>query len=261
MDSVNKTLYIPLCGKAYVSKRGLFLDDKKAEELWAAEGFSLKGKARSRWLAFYMGIRSAVFDDWTKEQLSKEKDAAVIHIGCGLDSRVLRVGTVGYKWYDVDFSEVIGERKRYYAENDSYRMLSGDVRQNGWLSDIPERESAVVVMEGVSMYLTADELRALLTELGAHFEKVALLTDCYSVLAASLSKYKNPVKEVGVTKVYGLDDPLLAEGGGIVFVKEHEMTPKRYIDELDGIEKRIFGKLYAGRMSAKLYRLFEYRKG
>ena len=62
MDNVNKTLYIPLYGKAFVSKRGLFLKDKKAEEIWAAEAFPLKGKAKSKWLAYYMGIRSAVFD-------------------------------------------------------------------------------------------------------------------------------------------------------------------------------------------------------
>ena len=50
MNSVNKTLYIPLYGKSYVSKKGLFLDDKKAEEIWEAEGFSLKGKSKSKWL-------------------------------------------------------------------------------------------------------------------------------------------------------------------------------------------------------------------
>ena len=48
MNSVNKTLYIPLYGKAYVSRRGLFLDDKKAEQIWAAEGFELKGKSKSK---------------------------------------------------------------------------------------------------------------------------------------------------------------------------------------------------------------------
>ena len=56
MDSVSKTLYIPLYGKAYVSKRGLFLNDAKAEEIWAKEGFPLKGKSASQWLAYYMGI-------------------------------------------------------------------------------------------------------------------------------------------------------------------------------------------------------------
>ena len=47
MNSINKTLYIPLYGKALVSQKGLILEDKKAEEIWAAEGFALKGKSKS----------------------------------------------------------------------------------------------------------------------------------------------------------------------------------------------------------------------
>ena len=104
MNSVNKTLYIPLYGKSYVSKRGIFLDDKKAEEIWEAEGFALKGKSKSKWLAYYMGVRSAVFDEWVKKQVADVQDAVVIHIGCGMDSRVLRVGTINQKWYDIDFA-------------------------------------------------------------------------------------------------------------------------------------------------------------
>ncbi len=48
MENVNKTLYIPLYGKSYVSKKGLFINDKKAEEIWEAERFSLKGKSKSK---------------------------------------------------------------------------------------------------------------------------------------------------------------------------------------------------------------------
>lgn len=38
------------------------------------------------------------------------------------------------------------------------------------------------------------------------------------------------------------------------------MTPQKHIDELSGVDKYIFGKLYAGSFSEKLYRLFEYKK-
>lgn len=257
---MNKTLYIPLYGKAYVSKRGIFLDDKKAEEIWDAEGFALKGKSKSKWLAYYMGIRSAVFDNWLKQQIADTEDAVIIHIGCGMDSRVLRVGTMNHKWYDVDFSEVIEERKRYYFESADYQMIAGDVRDSNWLASVPEKKSAVVVMEGVSMYLTSEELHGLTTSLCAHFEQVAFLMDCYTVLAAKMSKYKNPINDVGVTDVYGIDNPELFQHGEFVYVKEHTMTPQKYIDELSGVEKYIFGKLYAGSFSKKLYRLFEYGK-
>lgn len=259
MDSVNKTLYIPLYGKAYVSRKGLFLNDKMAERIWAAEGFELKGKSKSKWLAYYMGIRSAVFDEWTKHRLSENRDAVVVHIGCGMDSRAVRIGAQN-KWYDVDFAEVIDERKKYYFETDSYKMIGADVRSRNWLLQISETECAVVVMEGVSMYLTAEQLKAVTSNLCSHFKKVYLLMDSYTVMAAKMSKYKKPVNDVGVTAVYGINDPKTVQSGDFVFVKEHEMTPQRYIDRLKGAEKAVFAKLYAGGFSKKLYRLFEYKK-
>ena len=48
--------------------------------------------------------------------------------------------------------------------------------------------------------------------------------------------------------------------GNVAFVKEQEMTPRKYINELSGFERLIFSKLYAGGFSKKLYRLFEYEK-
>ena len=56
MDNVNKTLFIPLYGKALVSKKGIILSDRKAEEIWSEEGFPLKGKSRSKWLAYFLFI-------------------------------------------------------------------------------------------------------------------------------------------------------------------------------------------------------------
>lgn len=260
MDGVNKTLYIPLYGKSYVSKKGIILADKKAEEIWEAEGFGLKGKSKSKWLAYYMGIRSAVFDDWTKAQMAQLPDAVIVHIGCGMDSRVLRVGTQGHKWYDVDFPAVIAERKRYFAESSDYKMLPGDATKSDWLQSIPEAKCAIVVMEGISMYLTAEQLQRLTQNLCSHFAQVRVLMDCYSTLAAKMSKYKNPINDVGVTQVYGMDDPVAIENGDFTFVCEHSMTPENYIDALQGMEKRIFSKLYAGSFAKKLYRLYEYHK-
>ena len=260
MDSINKTLYIPLYGKSYVSKKGLFLDDKKAEEIWQAEGFALKGRSKSKWLAYYMGVRSAVFDEWVKKQMTASSDAVVIHIGCGLDSRAIRVGTEGHKWYDVDFSEVIEERKHYYAETDDYKMIAGDVRACGWLTSVGDNKSAIVVMEGVSMYLTVKEMRNLADNLCSHFESITLLADAYTSFAAKMSKRRNPVNDVGVTEVYGVDTPQAYQTERLAFTKEHTMIPQKYINELKGVEGFIFAKLYAGGFSKKLYRLYEYQK-
>lgn len=260
MNNVNKTLYIPLYGKAFVSQKGIILKDAKAEEIWNAEGFALKGKSKSKWLAYYMGMRAAVFDSWLRKQMQEDKDAIITHIGCGMDSRIERVGTGQHAWYDVDFPDVIAERKRYYQETAEYHMIESDARKNEWIRTLPTNRNAIIVMEGVSMYFKLDELKQLLRDLKSNFNEVKILMDCYTTFAAKASKYKNPINDVGVTAVYGIDDPkTLEESTGISFVIEHEMTPNNLGNELRGTDRKVFEKIFAGKFSKKMYRLYEYR--
>ncbi len=258
MNNVNKTLYIPLYGKACISRRGILLRDPKAEEIWAAEGFPLKGKAKSKWLALYMAMRGLVFDQWVQQQMEADPGAVVLHIGCGMDSRALRVENRGNRWFDVDFPEVIAQRRRYFPETETYEMIGADIREENWLAQLP-KGNAIVVMEGVSMYLQRQELTRALGAICSHFQRVNLMMDCYTEFAAKASRVKNPINEVGVTEVYGMDDPREPEGAGLTFLQEHDMTPEALIDQLRGMEKAIFRRIYAGSLAKKLYRLYEYR--
>ena len=261
MDGVNKTLYIPLYGKAFVSRKGIILNDPAAEAIWEKEQFPLKGKSRSKWLAYNMGMRSRVFDDWLTDKMEDNPGAVVLHIGCGMDSRIKRLGTQGHRWYDIDFPEVIAERRRYYSEDDLYRMVAADMRDEEWKERIPQGEAALVVMEGVSMYFRPEELVELLQRLGQHFSSVCILMDCYSVFAAKASKYKNPINDVGVTTVYGMDDAKkLAEDTGLSYVGEHSLTPLQLIGQLSAGERIVFCNLFAGRFARKIYRLYEFQR-
>lgn len=255
MDNVNKTLYIPLYGKSYVSKKGILLQDPKVEEIWQAEGFPLKGKSRSKWLAYHMGMRSAVFDDWLREKLTEMPDAVVVHAGCGMDSRVERVMHQGHLWLDLDFPEVIVQRRRYYHQTEDYRMLGCDLRDISWFASVPKGRAVILVMEGVSMYLPRADLRLLLENMRDSFDSMAILMDVYTEFGAKASKYKNPVNDVGVTVLYGMDDPTAL---GIPVIRELELTPEKMICELQGFEQVFFRRMFAGRMAKKIYRLYEF---
>lgn len=258
MNEVNRTLYIPLYGKSYVSQRGIILRDPKAEAIWKKESFTLKGKSKSKWLAYNMGMRAAVFDRWTQAQIDCAEEAVVLHIGCGMDSRCERVDRKAALWYDIDFSDVIEERKRYYTETDTYHMISADARTVEWMRGLPQVH-AIVVMEGFSMYLNENEMQRLLCALTAHFASISLLVDCYTVFGAKASKYKNPINDVGVTTVYGVDSPHVYEQGtGLRFIREHSLTPSTLMDELKGMERMIFSRVFAGKLAKRIYRLYEY---
>ena len=59
-----------------------------------------------------MGMRAAVYDRWLSEQMEATPKAVVIQLGCGLDSRIQRLGCPkGRLWYDLDLPEVIRERR------------------------------------------------------------------------------------------------------------------------------------------------------
>ena len=141
---------------------------------------------------------------------------------------------------------------------DTYHMIGADLREN-WLTSVPKGGTAIVVMEGVSMYLTGEERQKLLKALTDHFDRVSLLVDAYTVFAAKATKYKNPINDVGVTQVYGFDDPReLETGTGFSYVREHDMTPEAMIRSLSSWEQLLFRKLFAGKTARKFYRLYEY---
>ena len=61
-----------------------------------------------------------------------------------------------------------------------------------------------------------------------------------------MSKYKNPINGVGVTVLYGIDEPNVFETEDLRFIKEHELTPKDMIAELKGFERGFFKAVFAG---------------
>ena len=93
MNEVNKTLFIPLYGKSLISKQHIILNDPDAERIWDAEGFPIRGKSKSKWLAYNMAMRARVFDNWTGRMLKKHRDALGLFLleGPNIVSEALRL--------------------------------------------------------------------------------------------------------------------------------------------------------------------------
>ncbi len=259
MNEVNRTLFIPLYGKASVSKQNVILKDPDAERIWDAERFPVRGKSASKWLAYNMAMRARVFDDWTDRMLEELPDALVLHVGCGLDSRCQRVTRPYRLWLDCDLPDVIAVRRKYFAETDRYRMQVLDACDPDQVRALPDSGAAVVVMEGVSMYLPEEKLRGFFAALQEKYKTLRILTDVYTGFGAKASKYRNPVNDVGVTKLYGIDDAAaLLKGLNIRFVQEHSFTPEALVNELKPAERAVFRLLFTGRAYGKIYRLLEF---
>ena len=258
MNEVNKTLFIPLYGKSKVSKQKIILDDPMAEKIWSEEGFKLSGKSKSKWLAYNMAMRARVFDDWTDAMLDADGDSIVLHIGCGLDSRCRRVKCPYKNWLDCDFPDVISARKNYYPETENYKMQILDASDSSKIKNLPDSKNAIVVLEGISMYLTHEQVHDLFLALQEKYPQVHILLDVYTEFGVRASKFKNPVNDVGVTKLYGIDDiQTVLDGLKIRLKKEHSITPKHLVNELKFFDRIFFKLLFTGKFYRKIYRLFE----
>lgn len=258
MNEVNKTLFIPLYGKSQVNKKGIILKDPMAETIWEKEAFPIRGKSKSKWLTYNMAMRARVFDDWVESKLRENKEALVLHIGCGLDSRCLRIREPYMNWIDGDFPDVINLRKRYYEETTSYHMRTINAAVPEQIQALPNSSTAIVILEGISMYLSNQQINRLFCTLEKKYANLYIMIDVYTVFAAKASKYKNPVNEVGVTKLYGIDDiSSVLNHTKIKFKAEHSFTPRKLVNELNFFERAFFKVMFTGKLYSKFYRLYE----
>ncbi|GLZ51321.1 class I SAM-dependent methyltransferase [Actinomycetospora sp. NBRC 106378] len=97
--------------------------------------------------------RAKLIDDAARTWLARHDEAVVLHLGCGLDSRVLRLDPgPGVQWFDVDQEPVIDLRRRLYASEPS-TTVAGDVTDPSLYDRFPAELPRLVIAEGLLMYL------------------------------------------------------------------------------------------------------------
>lgn len=261
MKNESRTLFIPLLGKAMMSLDG-FWRDKTAEEIIAKNYDYLKSVDKSKRLAIYMTMRAMQYDNYAADFVVRNPDAVVIHLGCGLDSRIVRVKQKAKHWYDLDFPDVISFREIYYRETDSYSMIKSSVTDFSWLEQINHNDEPVLIIaEGLTMYLTEEDIRTLTELFAEKFGNVTFIFDAYSSFAAKASKIKNPINSVDAKISFFMDDEKLFqnEEKSIYHKETREIILTEYINKLKGVYKTRFK--FMKKFGRKMYRIYVYTCG
>lgn len=260
LNNESKTLFIPLYGKALMSKNNLFIHDPKAEEIIKNIDFNFNDLKQSKWLSMYMAVRSLIIDEICNKYIEENTKSIIIHLGCGLDSRVIRTNQNYNMWYDIDFENVIDLRKKFYQENNKYKMIGKSVTNLSWIDEINiDSNNILIIAEGLTMYLSQDELRSFIRGIYNKIGNVTLVFDAYSKKAVKVSKYKNPVNQMNASIKWGMNNPkeFIELNNNLIFVKEYLIKHKE--DNLKGLEKIIFENLYCGKISRSYYKIYEYK--
>jgi O-methyltransferase involved in polyketide biosynthesis len=199
-----ETLFIPLYGKAldYRSKHSI-LNDSTASDI--VEKIDANLTKHKRVGGKIVAVRAKQYDEWTKDFIAKNKNAVVVHLGCGLDARITRVQpSSSIIWFDIDYPEVISLRKQFYSETNEYKMIASSITAQNWLETIPADRPVLIMAEGVFEYLSEEDVKTLLHRLTNYFSHGQIVFDVMSYFAISSRKEKLK-KTTGAVNKWAVD--------------------------------------------------------
>ena len=210
-----ETMLMTLSGRAIQSQwKNPILRDPWAEEAMRHIDYDLSkqltGMASwSMWKDIgptIIATRAATFDLLTTRYLADHPDATVLHVGCGMDSRVFRVDPpASVQWFDVDYPDVIDLRRQLFPKRAAYHLIGAGLDDLRWLDEVPRDRPGLLVAEGVLHYLSEAEVKALLNAVVAHFPSGQMIFDiCNSMI---VKRAGSNVGGTGATYKWGLDDP------------------------------------------------------
>jgi len=161
------TLLLTLSMRAWDAKqRNPILGDRYAVEVMD------RVEVDRKLLLFASGDSSAVtcrartLDGWTRDFLAAHRDAQVLHLGCGLDSRPLRVGVPdGCRWLEVDQPEVIELRRKLYALPEQVETIPSSVSDDEWWAQVATNRPTLAIAEGLFMYLPGRDVHRVVDRL------------------------------------------------------------------------------------------------
>ncbi len=244
-----ETLLITLYSKAKMSASGQIITDKKAESIIKRLDYDFKKLAVNKKTQVFMALRSAIIDDFTQEFIRQNPSTIVLHLGCGLDFRAQRIKKANATWYDLDYPQVIELKRSFCEEDEHYQFIASSVNELSWINLIDySGQPVLVIAEGLTMYLSAEEIERLFMSINKGFSSVTYIFDVYSEMSVKLTQMKlnSLITRTGAEIKWGIDNPNKLERLGMKFVKSLYLNDERFVKTIKSSYFRTMFKLTMG---------------
>lgn len=205
LKNVQETLLVPLFARAYVSKhyKSKFLDPLSINLVDKIEyDFSKfeKGKL-SIWGVL---ARTIILDRECKKIISENPDITILTIGCGLDTRFNRIDNNKIKWIGLDFSEVIELRKKLLTKTEREIYIEGNALDENWVNKIKIEGKTLIILEGILMYFSEEEVKKLFKILNDNFPNAIILAEFSKPFLVKNQKYHDTIKKSSAAFKWGI---------------------------------------------------------
>jgi O-methyltransferase involved in polyketide biosynthesis len=133
-------------------------------------------------------VRARIFDDEIARHLKGDPNLQVVNLGCGFDSRPYR--QTGGRWVEIDEPALIAHKNGCLSADECPNPLQriGAVLPDGLPASSAD-ENALVVIEGVLMYLDGEQIATLLSRLQTAFPRHTLI--CELIDKTFLDRFMN----------------------------------------------------------------------
>lgn len=132
-----------------------------------------------------VALRTLHFDNMTRDFIESHNQPIVVAVGCGLDTRKQRLGTMSDKavFYQLDLPDVIAFRKKLLPAEANEQHISCSLLEIEWkdtlLTQHPEGEFLFVI-EGVLMYFSESDNRRFFRQIAERFKGAELHFDMFN---------------------------------------------------------------------------------
>jgi O-methyltransferase involved in polyketide biosynthesis len=226
LGGVSETLLIPLYIRAKETQRpDAMIRDEKAVALIKQLDYDFSGIKLQGHDELGIVLRLREFDRFARDFMAGHPDSAVVHIGCGLDTRFERVDNGRVEWYDLDLPDVIELRRKLIREEAGrYHLLSGSVFDQAWMEAVKEnrRRPFLFMAEGVFPYFEEAQIKSLVLRLQSHFPGAEMVCDASTPFVIWADNFQLAFSKINARLRWGLKHGRDVEtwGNGIRMLEE-----------------------------------------
>lgn len=193
LGDVQKTLFLPLWGRAVESKKARpLLVDETAVRIIDQVDYDFSPLAQNMDpLTQLAWIKRALICDRVVRQFLEDYPAgAIVNLGCGLDTTFERTDNGQLIWYDLDLPDVIELRSRFIQPGERRKFIAASFLEPAWLGEVAVSANVLFIAAGVFYYFTEQEIREFTLRLLEAYPGSQMLFDVSSPLGVRVANQK-----------------------------------------------------------------------
>ena len=192
-NTVQETLIIPLFARKVCSELypDLYRDETAVRLIDQLDYDFSETEKNSRSLMQRFGSLEVAMRQYdlafeVRDYLKDHPNAAVVNLGCGLDSTGRACDNGSCKIYNLDFPNVISVRNELLPAGEREENIPCDLNDTAWLSEIDASNGAVFFASGVFYYFLTEQVKALAQAMADAFPGGVLVFDAANRTAVKM---------------------------------------------------------------------------